>query len=128
MNFLVDTHLLLWATIVPKKLSKSARQRLDDAGAQPWFSAASIWETAIKRALGRSDFDVEPRRLRRALLDNGWSELAISSEHAAAVNELPPLHKDPFDRMLIAQARTEGFTLLTSDKLVAQYPGAVQKV
>ena len=128
MNYLVDTHLLLWATILPEKLSKSARQRLEGASTSPWFSTASIWETAIKRGLGRSDFDVEPRRLRRALLDSGWSELAISSEHAAAVHELPPLHKDPFDRMLLAQARTEGFTLLTSDKLVAQYPGSVQKV
>lgn len=128
MKYLVDTHLLLWAAIIPKKLSKAARARLEDGGAQLWFSAGSIWETAIKRSLGRADFDVEPRRLRRALLDHGWNELAISSEHAAAVNELPPLHKDPFDRILLAQARTEGLTLLTSDKLVSRYPGAVQKV
>ena len=75
-----------------------------------------LWEVAIKHSLGREDFRVEPVRLRRGLLDNGWRELAVSSEHAVATLDLPPLHKDPFDRMLLAQARFEGLSLVTSDE------------
>ena len=67
-------------------------------------------------------------KLRRGLLDNGWRELVVSSEHAVATLGLPPLHKDPFDRMLLAQARVEGLSLVTSDELVARYPGDVRKV
>lgn len=128
MTLLVDTHLLLWAAGDPQKLSKKARRLLDDPASQLWFSAASLWEVAIKRGLGRQDFRVEPCRLRRGLIDNGWRELAISSEHAVATLDLPPLHKDPFDRMLIAQAGVEGLALVTSDDLVARYPGDVRKV
>jgi len=87
-----------------------------------------LWEVAIKRGLGREDFRVDPRLLRRGLLDNGYSELVIESAHAVAVDTLPPIHKDPFDRILVAQAWTEGITLLTADPLVAQYPGPVQRV
>lgn len=83
---------------------------------------------AIKHGLGREDFRVEPVRLRRGLLDNGWRDLAVSSEHAVATLDLPPLHKDPFDRMLLAQARVEGLSLVTSDERVARYPGDVRKV
>jgi len=82
----------------------------------------------IKRALGRDDFEVDPHLLRRGLLDNGYGELPISSEHALAVGALPDLHKDPFDRILIAQATVEGVTLLTSDAVVATYPGPIRKV
>ncbi|TIU43186.1 MAG: type II toxin-antitoxin system VapC family toxin, partial [Mesorhizobium sp.] len=87
------------------------------------FSAASLWEIAIKRGLGKDGFTVDPRLLRRGLLDNSYGELAITSEHAVAVDGLPSLHKDPFDRILIAQATVEGITLLTVDDLVARYPG-----
>lgn len=132
MTLLVDTHLLLWAAGEPRKLSQSARRLLEDASVQLWFSAASLWEVAIKHALakahGRDDFRVEPRRLRRGLIDNGWRELAVSSEHAVAILDLPPIHKDPFDRMLLAQTHVEGLTLITSDEIVAQYPGRVRKV
>jgi PIN domain nuclease of toxin-antitoxin system len=128
MTLLIDTHLLLWAAGQPRKLSRTARRLLDDPDARLWFSAVSLWEVAIKHALGRKDFRVEPNRLRRGLLDNGWHELAISSEHAVATLDLPPLHKDPFDRMLLAQARVEGLSLVTSDELVARYPGDVRKV
>ncbi len=128
MNLLVDTHLLLWAAGEPHKLSRKARRLLGDPGTQPWCSAASLWEVAIKHGLGRKDFRVEPRRLRRGLIDNGWRELANSSEHAVATLDLPPLHKDPFDRMLIAQAEVEGLALVTSDELVARYAGNVLKV
>jgi PIN domain nuclease of toxin-antitoxin system len=110
------------------KTSRSARKVLDEPANVLWFSAASLWEVVIKRALGREDFRAEPRRLRRGLLDNGWRELAVTSEHAVAVESLPPIHKDPFDRILLAQAAAESFTLVTSDKIVARYPGAVRKV
>ena len=128
MTLLIDTHLLLWAAGEPQKLPKKARRLLDDPDSHLWFSAASLWEVAIKHGLGREDFRVEPRRLRRGLLDNGWRELAISSEHAVATLDLPPHHKDPFDRMLLAQAQVEGLALVTSDELVARYAGNVLKV
>lgn len=128
MNFLVDTHLVLWAAVAPKKLSQQARETLAGSDARLWFSAASVWEIAIKRSLNRSDFDVEPHRLRRGLLNNGWRELSVAGDHAAAILALPPIHKDPFDRMLLAQAHVEGLILVTSDEIVAKYPGAVRKV
>ena len=101
---------------------------LNDADNTLLFSAASLWEIAIKRGLGRDDFQLDARLLRRGLLDNGYQELAITSEHAIAVDLLPPIHKDPFDRILVAQATIEGITLLTADPLVAQYPGPVRHV
>lgn len=128
MNFLVDTHLVLWAAFTPGKLSKPAREILIAPESRLWFSAASVWEIAIKRSLDRSDFVVEPQRLRRGLLNNGWRELAVVGDHAAAILTLPPIHKDPFDRILLAQAHIEGWTLITSDEVVAKYPGAVRKV
>ena len=128
MKWLVDTHLLLWAAGETKKIPRVAKRLLEDETAELWFSAASIWEVAIKNALARRDFRAEPRQLRRGLLTNGWFELGINSEHAAAVSDLPALHKDPFDRMLLTQARLEGLTLLTSDDMVAEYPGPIRKV
>jgi PIN domain nuclease of toxin-antitoxin system len=128
MNLLVDTHLILWAAGEPHKLSKKARRLLDDPTSKLWFSAVSVWEVAIKSSLGRKDFRVEPRRLRRGLLDNGWHELVVTSEHAVATLDLPAIHKDPFDRVLLAQAQTEGLTLVTSDAVVARYPGSIRKV
>jgi PIN domain nuclease of toxin-antitoxin system len=128
VKFLLDTQLLLWAAGEPERLSRAARKLLNDADNELLFSAASLWEIAIKSALGREDFKVEPRVLRRGLLDNGYVELAISSQHAVSVDALPPLHKDPFDRLLLAQAVTEGITLLTCDALLAGYPGPIRKV
>lgn len=128
MNLLLDTHLLLWAAGQPDKLSKKARVFLDNSENHLIFSAASLWEIAIKRSLGREDFRVEPGLLRRGLLDNGWTELAITSLHAIATEHLPPIHKDPFDRILLAQADVEGFMLLTADAQVAQYPGSAHRV
>lgn len=128
MRLLLDTHVLLWAAATPERLSAHTRARIADAGNLPVFSAASIWEMAIKSGLGRSDFQVNAAVLRRGLLDNGYEELAISGEHAAAVAALPLLHKDPFDRMLIAQAIIAGITLLTADDLVAQYAGPIERV
>lgn len=128
MKFLLDTLLLLWASGSPERLPTSARLLLDSPDNELVFSAASLWEIAIKRCLGRDDFQVDPRGLRRGLLDNGYSELPVTSEHAVTVGSLPELHKDPFDRILIAQATVEGIPLLTSDVLVAQYNGPVRKV
>ena len=128
MNLLLDTHLLLWAASVPERLSAKARGLLLAADNQLIFSSASLWEIGIKRSLGRADFNVDPRRLWRMLLVNGYRELPVTCEHAIAVNELLPLHKDPFDRILVAQARVEGLLLLTVDKAVAKYGEAVRKV
>jgi len=128
MKLLLDTHLLLWAAGQPDQLSAAARQLLEDPQNELMFSSASLWEVAIKRGLGRDDFRVDPRLLRRGLLDNGYSELPITSGHAVAVDGLPAIHKDPFDRMLVAQATVEGIALLTADPRVAQYPGPVRRV
>ena len=128
MKLLLDTHLLLWAANSPEKLSDAALDLLGAERNEVVFSAASLWEVAIKRQLGRDDFDVDPSLLRRGLLDNGWQELPIGSEHAIAVERLPPIHRDPFDRILVAQADVEGMLLLTGDEAVAQYPGPVRKV
>ena len=128
MKLLLDTHVLLWAAGQPERLAPAARALLDDPRNEPMFSSASLWEIAIKSGLGRDDFQVNARLLRRGLLDNGYGELPISSEHAVAIDGLPPIHKDPFDRLLVAQSMVEGITLLTSDPLVAQYPAPVRKV
>ncbi len=128
MKLLLDTHLLLWAAGSPEQLSAAARALLEDSQNELLYSVASLWEIAIKRGLGRSDFKVDARLLRRGLLDNGYQELAIASEHAVFIDSLPPLHKDPFDRMLVAQATVEGVILLTADALVAQYPGSIRQV
>jgi PIN domain nuclease of toxin-antitoxin system len=101
---------------------------IDNPDNELLFSAASLWEVAIKRGLGREDFKVDVRLLRRGLLDNGYSELPIISDHVVATESLPPIHKDPFDRVLVAQATVEGVTLLTIDSLVAQYPGPIKTV
>jgi PIN domain nuclease of toxin-antitoxin system len=109
-------------------LPLGARRAIDNARNQLMFSAASLWEIAIKSGLGRADFRGDARLLRRGLLDNGYDELAITSEHAVAIANLPPIHKDPFDRMLVAQSAVEGILLLTADPILAQYPGPVRKV
>lgn len=128
MTLLLDTQILLWAVNEPHRLPSVARALLTNADNDLLFSPASLWEIAIKNTLGRDDFHVEPRILRRGLLDNGYAELPITSEHAVNLDSLPPLHKDPFDRILLAQAITEGVTLLTTDAQVARYGGPVRKV
>jgi PIN domain nuclease of toxin-antitoxin system len=126
MKLLLDTHLLLWTAGQPDRLPAAALELIDAPTNELLFSAASIWEVAIKRALGRNDFRADARLLRRGLLDNGYIELPILSEHVVAIDSLPPIHKDPFDRLLVAQAIVEGITLLTADAVVAQYPGPVR--
>jgi PIN domain nuclease of toxin-antitoxin system len=128
LKLLLDTQLLLWAAGQPERLSAAARKQIRNPKNEILFSAASLWEIAIKNSLGREDFRVEPRLLRRGLLDNAYSELPVTSQHAVNIDGLPPLHKDPFDRLLLAQALTEGITLLTSDAQLARYRGPVRKV
>jgi len=128
VKLLLDTHLLLWAAGEPDRLPLSAVAEIENASHDLLFSPASLWEVAIKRGLGRDDFTVDPRLLRRGLLDNGYQELPITSEHAVAIDGLPPIHKDPFDRILVAQAMVEGITLLTVDDVVAHYPGPIRKL
>ena len=128
MKLLLDTHLLLWAASHPDRLSVEARKLIADSDNELLFSAASLWEVVIKRGSGRNDFKVDSRTLRRGLLDNGYEELPVLSDHVVAVEILPAIHKDPFDRVLVAQATVEGITLLTTDSLVAQYPGPIRTV
>ncbi len=105
-----------------------ARALIEDMENELYFSAASLWEVAIKSGLGRDDFTVDPRLLRRALLENGHAELAITGAHAAAVDLLPPIHSDPFDRLLVVQAQIEAMTLLTADEIVGRYPGSIRVI
>ncbi len=128
MKLLLDTHLLLWAANEPDRLSTKARAAFDNLEHELIFSAASLWEITIKNSLGRDDFKVDARLLRRGLLDNGYNELAVTSTHAVFLESLPLIHKDPFDRILVAQATVEGITLLTADSVVARYPGPIQLV
>ncbi len=128
MKLLLDTHILLWAAGEPARLSRSARSLISVPANELLFSAASLWEIAIKSGLGRKDFHVNARLLRRGLLDNGYNELPILSDHVVALDALPAIHNDPFDRLLIAQATIEGIILVTSDPIVATYPGPVRRV
>lgn len=123
MRLLLDTQLLLWAAAEPKRLSREVRDLLEGPNNEPLFSPANIWEVGTKTALGRRDFQLDPRTLRRALLDSGYDELPITSRHAAAVNDLPPELTDIFDRLLVAQSVVERIPLLTSDPVVARFSG-----
>lgn len=124
MKLLLDTHLLLWAA-AGRGLSAAAARQIGDAGNELLFSAASIWEVAIKSALGKPGFDLDPSVFRRELLESGYEELAITGAHAAGVAALPDLHRDPFDRILIAQAMAQGVTLYTADRSILAYPGPI---
>jgi len=126
VKLLLDTHLLIWAADSIERVTVGARALMADQDNELLFSVASIWEVAIKRGLNRPDFQVDARMLRRGLIDNGYCELPILSEHVVAIDALPLIHKDPFDRLLIAQAMVEGITLLTDDATLTQYSGPVR--
>jgi PIN domain nuclease of toxin-antitoxin system len=128
MRLLLDTRLLLWAAVEPELLSRTAQQLIDDPANDLLFSSASLWEVAIKQGRRRADFAIDARLLRRNLINSDYEELPITGEHAIAVADLPPLHKDPFDRLLVAQSVVEGITLLTADRQVARYSEAIQLV
>jgi len=124
MRVLLDTHLLLWALASPSKLSKKARQRIESS--EVFASAASIWEISIKCALGK--LVAKPAQVLAGVEPAGFAHLPVSGEHAAKVVELPPIHKDPFDRMLVAQALVEPMILLTDDDVLGGYGPFVEVV
>jgi PIN domain nuclease of toxin-antitoxin system len=117
VRVLLDTHLLLWALAAPAKLPAAARKQIE--AAEVFVSAASIWEISIKSALGKLEAD--PQEVLAAISPTGFVLLPITGEHAAKVRELPSLHKDPFDRMLVAQASVEPMILLTNDEALRKY-------
>jgi len=125
---LLDTHVLLWSVASSRRLSKGARALIEDPGNEIFYSAASLWEIAIKAALRSSDFQVDLEALHTALPETGLTELPIRALHAVALLRLPEVHRDPFDRMLVAQAVTEPLVLLTNDQILARYPAAVRLV
>ena len=128
MRVLLDTHIAMWTFFQQRRLSVKARSLIEDRQNSLIFSTASLWEIAIKRALGKREFQFDPRVLRRAMLDDGYEELPVLGQHAVEVDSLPPIHKAPFDRILIGQAMVEGITLLTADPMIARYPGPIRKV
>jgi PIN domain nuclease of toxin-antitoxin system len=128
MRLLLDTHLLLWTIAESRRLSSAARALIGKPDNALTFSSVSLWEVAIKAERGHDEFRIDVSSLRRSLFDNEYEELPVTGAHAAALSGLPPIHKDPFDRMLIAQAAVEGLTLLTSDRTVAKYPGPIRLV
>ena len=128
MQLLLDTHLLLWAVGEPERLDAALIQMLEDPLNTPVFSVVSLWELGIKRGLDRPDFRVEPSLIRHALLEVGWRELTVEAHHVFAVGQLPALHRDPFDRLLLAQAQADGLLLITADQQLAQYPGPVRRM
>ncbi len=125
MRLLLDTHVLLWAVAEPTRLDASTRDLIEDARNEVLFSAASIWEVAIKSALGRADFPVRPSQVAQAARDTGFSELPVSADAAARVADLPPHHRDPFDRLLVVQAMAEPMRLYTADPLLPPYSDLV---
>jgi PIN domain nuclease of toxin-antitoxin system len=128
VKLLLDTHLLLWAANDPARIPAAALTLMRAEESELCFSSASVWEVAIKAALRRPDFNVDPGLLRQGFLDIGWREVAITGEHAILAGALEDLHADPFDRMLIAQAMHEGLLLLTNDAKIARYKGPIRPV
>ena len=128
MRVLLDTHVLLWALGEPRRLDAEIRATIESGDTEMLFSAASIWEIAIKAGLGRPDFAFDPTDIARAALDTGFTELAVGANAAALVSRLPPLHRDPFDRLLVAQAIVEPATLYTADRQLVPYSDLVKHI
>ncbi|MBS0464434.1 MAG: type II toxin-antitoxin system VapC family toxin [Proteobacteria bacterium] len=128
MRFLLDTHVLAWALGERRKLSAAVLDQLADPDNEVFFSAVSIWEIAIKSALLRGGFDLSPRLIADAATTTGFQRLPVTVEHALAIHALPPLHGDPFDRMLVAQSRCDGLYLLTRDAALSGYGDWIQLV
>jgi len=125
MNLLLDTHIALWAVIDSPKLSQKARELILSPKATVWISSASVWEIAIKHALGRGDMPVSGQDAARYFRDSGYRFIPVEAEHAAAVESLAPHHQDPFDRILVAQALVEPMRLVTHDETVARYSDTI---
>jgi len=128
MRLLLDTHLLLWMAGPSERLSPTARRMIEDPANDLVFSVISIWEAVVKTSRKRPDFVVDPEAFRTNLIANSLREIQVTGEHALALMTLPPIHRDPFDRMLVAQAMSENLTLLTSDDQLARYPGPIRQV
>jgi PIN domain nuclease of toxin-antitoxin system len=128
MRVLLDTHVLLWALAEPRRLDGETRATIESGDTEVLFSAASIWEIAIKAGLGRSDFAFDPAEIARAALDTGFTALAVRLNAAALVSRLPLLHRDPFDRVLVAQAIVEPATLYTTDQQLVPYSDLVRRI
>ncbi|MCY3805826.1 MAG: type II toxin-antitoxin system VapC family toxin [bacterium] len=126
MRILIDTQILIWAADAdhPDVLPCDARRLIEDHSNRLFFSAVSIWEVALKAR----KLDIDPRQFRHALLDAGYEEVAVTGQHAAAVDLLPRIHADPFDRLLVAQSQIAGLTLLTADATLGRYPGSILAV
>ncbi|MBU2823743.1 type II toxin-antitoxin system VapC family toxin [Acidithiobacillus ferrooxidans] len=124
---MLDTHVALWAITDSPKLSKKAREMIELPKSSIWISAATIWEIAIKRSLGRGDMPVSSQEAMRYFGESGYRFLPIEPEHAAAVEDLPAHHADPFDRILVAQALVEPMRLITHDAMVACYSDTIIK-
>jgi PIN domain nuclease of toxin-antitoxin system len=127
MRVLLDTHILLWALAAPRRLNRETRATIESSATEVLFSAASIWEIAIKSGLGRSDFAFDAEEIAQAALDTGFTEVAVRAKAAALVARLPLL-RDPFDRVLIAQAIVEPATLYTADQRLVPYSDLVRRV
>ncbi|MXW52570.1 MAG: type II toxin-antitoxin system VapC family toxin [Gammaproteobacteria bacterium] len=128
MKLLLDTHLLLWTAGVPERLSPDPIRLLSDSASKLHFSAASIWEVVIKSTIGRNDLRVAPIQLRDSLVQNDYTEIPIHTDHTLSLIKLPNIHRDPFDRILVAQAMAEKAILVTTDSKVAKYPGPIRLV
>ena len=127
-RFLVDTQLLLWNVYGSRKLPARVARLFRDGRHQFFYSAASLWEIAIKASRGRADFDADAEAIRETLDENGFGELPVTAQHAVALSRLPSIHADPFDRMLVAQAMVEPMALITTDERLAAYPGTIEVV
>jgi PIN domain nuclease of toxin-antitoxin system len=128
MIYLVDTHVLIWLAVDSPRMGNLARDLLADPDNQIFFSAISIFEIAVKERLSKRGFEVEASAIRRMMIENDFAELAVTGTHAAHAATLPLVHRDPFDRLLVAQAMMEGFTLMTADEMIAQYSGPILKI
>ena len=128
MRLLLDTQIVIWAATDDPRLGVAERALIGDASNQIIVSVISLWEVAIKFALGRADFKHSAADLRSGMLQAGWEELALAGEHALAVSDLPDIHNDPFDRILLAQARYENMTLLSADRTLWKYGDPVRRV
>lgn len=128
MRMLLDTHILLWALIEPRKLTPVSAAAIENPNNEVLFSAASIWEIAIKSALGRADFGVQPEDIAKAAVDSGFTELPVRAATALLVAKLPLRHRDPFDRLLIAQAISEPANLYTADAQLEAYSELVKRI
>ncbi|MDR6815978.1 PIN domain nuclease of toxin-antitoxin system [Neorhizobium sp. 2083] len=128
MRILLDSHLLVWLVGASERLPSAAREIIENPDHEIFFSSASIWELSIKYSSGKIGLELPPRMLHRVLIEGDFRELAVSASHALEVDSLEQIHKDPFDRILIAQAMSEGMLLLTSDETIAQYDGPIRLV